>query len=58
MAEAMNMTPDEFRKKLKKSTDHAAKKKKVDSAENKKEIKKLQKARYPETLKVDDNPIS
>ena len=43
MAEAMDMTPDEFKKKLKKSTDHAGKKKKDDSAENKKEIKKLQK---------------
>ena len=43
MAEAMNMTLDDFRKKLKKSTDHTAKKKKDDSADNKKEIKKLQK---------------
>jgi hypothetical protein len=43
MAEAMNMKLDDFRKKLKKSTDHTAKKKKDDSADNKKEIKKLQK---------------
>ena len=42
MAEAMNMKLDDFRKILKKSTDHTAKKKKDDSADNKKEIKKLQ----------------
>ena len=42
MAEAMIMTVDQFRSKLAKSSNQAVKKKKDDSAETKKELKKLQ----------------
>ena len=41
MAEAMHMTVDQFRSKLEKASNQAAKKKKDDSAETKKELKKL-----------------
>ena len=39
----MNMTIDKFREKLTKTANQTAKKKKDDSAETKKELKKLQK---------------
>ena len=42
MVEAMNMSVEKFRKKLDKTTNQAATPKKEDSAETKKELKKLQ----------------